>query len=666
MKGKKILALAVAGALVVCNGCASPDGEQDTASETEVETLGTAVEVVEAASGEMRAEYALTGKVGASSEVQVIPMLAGQVQTLNVEEGDTVSSGQTLFTVDTSSVTSTLASLQKSYNSTKTATDEGIKNAEVAVKNAQSNVQQAQRAVDQALLGVESAKRAVESAQSGLSQANRAVTQAKNGVEQAKRVVEQAQSGVDQAQNGVEQAVRGVEQAQRGVESAQSAVANAQIGVDQAQEASDNAHALYAVGAVAEQDVTKADQGLAQAKSALENAKRGVADAEAGVVTAEAAVENAEAAVINAQNAKADAEAGVTSAEIAYANAQAAVANAKNSVADAQAGVTNANRSVTEARAGVESAQRGVQSAQATAAQARAQQTASLAQIQSSIDQINTQANLGRVTAPCSGIVTAVNIKRGGMASSAQPSVVIAENGDVEIQVSVAEDVFTNIKAGDEAGVFISSLSDEELTGSVGTLPVTANAQTNLYDVKVLLSGSAEKPQIGAFATVTFYTDKRSDTIAVPTETILTGDNDERYVFTTDGSTATRVVVETGLVNNTDTEIVSGLSNGDLVVVKGQSYLSDGAAVHIVESETEDVNSEDTEGGLEDGTLDSPEDGGLDDGYENGYEDGYFDDGFSGGAHGSGENGNTEDYTPEDAPFRIGTPKDALLKSEVF
>ena len=48
-----------------------------------------------------------------------------------------------------------------------------------------------------------------------------------------------------------------------------------------------------------------------------------------------------------------------------------------------------------------------------------------------------------------------------------------------------------------------------------------------------------------------------------------------------------RIPVETGLVNATDTEILSGLSEGDRVVVKGQSYLSDGAMVRIVTGEDE-------------------------------------------------------------------------------
>ena len=383
---KRILAALLAASMALCAGCGSQtsdDGEEQTAA-------GTAVEVAEVTKGAMSTEYSVNGKVVADNEVQVFPMLAGQVLTLSVSEGDKVAKGQTLLNVDTSSVTSTMSSLRESYNATKTATEKAIENA--------------------------------------------------------------------------------------------------QIGVEQAQLAVENTEALLEAGAAAEQDLTKAKQGLAQAQA-------------------------------------------------------------------------------------------GVQ-------QARAQQAASLAQIQASMDQINKQASYGTVTAPCAGTVTAVNVVQGGMASSAQPAVVIAEDSRVKINASVSEDVFAGLHTGDSAGVQISVLSDEVKSAKIVSLPAAANQQTNLYDVSVSVPSGTE-PAIGAFATVIFYTDRRENTLSVPTDCVLTGNDNERYLFTVDesGTTAARVTVETGLVGKTNNEITSGLNEGDRVVVKGQSYLSDGSAVRVVTSD---------------------------------------------------------------------------------
>lgn len=384
---KRILAALLAASMALCAGCGS---QSDDTAEDDQTPSGTAVEVTEVTQGAMSTEYSVNGKVAADNEVQVFPMLAGQVLTLSVSEGDKVSKGQTLLSVDTSTVTSTMSSLRESYNATKTATDK-------AIENAQISVQQAQLAVE-------------------------------------------------------------------------------------------NTEALLEAGAAAEQDLTKAKQGLEQA----------------------------------------------------------------------QAGV----------------------------AQARAQQAASLAQIQASMDQINKQASLGTVTAPCAGTVTTVNVVQGGMASSAQPAVVIAEDSRVKIKASVSEDVFAGLHTGDSAGVQISVLSDEVKTAKILSLPAAANQQTNLYDVSVSVPDGSD-PAIGSFATVIFYTDRRENTLSVPTECVLTGNDNERYLFTVDegGTTAKRVTVETGLVGKTQTEITSGLTAGDRVVTKGQSYLSDGSAVRVVTSD---------------------------------------------------------------------------------
>lgn len=384
---KRILAALLAASMALCAGCGS---QSDDTAEDDQTPSGTAVEVTEVTQGAMSTEYSVNGKVAADNEVQVFPMLAGQVLTLSVSEGDKVSKGQTLLSVDTSTVTSTMSSLRESYNATKTATDK-------AIENAQISVQQAQLAVE-------------------------------------------------------------------------------------------NTEALLEAGAAAEQDLTKAKQGLEQA----------------------------------------------------------------------QAGV----------------------------AQARAQQAASLAQIQASMDQINKQASLGTVTAPCAGTVTTVNVVQGGMASSAQPAVVIAEDSRVKIKASVSEDVFAGLHVGDSAGVQISVLSDEVKTAKILSLPAAANQQTNLYDVSVSVPDGSD-PAIGSFATVIFYTDRRENTLSVPTECVLTGNDNERYLFTVDegGTTAKRVTVETGLVGKTRTEITSGLTAGDRVVTKGQSYLSDGSAVRVVTSD---------------------------------------------------------------------------------
>ena len=109
-------------------------------------------------------------------------MLSGQVQTLNVAEGQVVNQGDTLFTIDTTTVTSTLSALQQSYNATKTATDQAISSAQIGVQNAELAVTQAQTSLDNtnALFEVGAAS-------------SQQVTQAEQALQQAQAALQQAQ-----------------------------------------------------------------------------------------------------------------------------------------------------------------------------------------------------------------------------------------------------------------------------------------------------------------------------------------------------------------------------------------------------------------------------------------------------------------------------------------
>ena len=158
----------------------------------------------------------------------------------------------------------------------------------------------------------------------------------------------------------------------------------------------------------------------------------------------------------------------------------------------------------------------------------------------------------------------------------------IAEDSRTRISVSVSESIYGQLKVGDTAQVTVPSISAEPYTAQIAQIDIAANPQTALYEVRLYTPDDLEIP-IGTFADITFFSDRRDDVVHIPTEAILTN-NEEKYVYTLDADqkTVSRVTVTTGLVGETSTEIVSGLTGSETVIVKGQSYLSDGAAVRVV------------------------------------------------------------------------------------
>lgn len=237
-----------------------------------------------------------------------------------------------------------------------------------------------------------------------------------------------------------------------------------------------------------------------------------------------------------------------------------------------------------QARTQLDQANNQLSQAKSAVSQARASQQAQLAQLEAQMAQIRAQAEAGTVTAPCDGLITQVNITQGGVAGQSA-AIVIAEGGRTRIAVQVSEELLAQLKVGDAAEVTVSAVSSQPFRATIATIAPAASEQTALYEVRLYTPVGVSYP-IGAFADVTFFTNQRQDTVTIPSDAILTNGT-EQYVFVVDGETAKQLTVQTGVTGDGVTEITAGLTGGETLVVKGQSYLSDGAAVRVVSEEEE-------------------------------------------------------------------------------
>lgn len=124
---------------------------------------------------------------------------------------------------------------------------------------------------------------------------------------------------------------------------------------------------------------------------------------------------------------------------------------------------------------------------------------------------------------------------------------------------------------------------------TISSLSPAADSQTKLYTVEAYIDNSNGQLKPGMFATVKLVVDTKENTISVPLNTVIEKD-DEKYVFTVDSNnTAHKTDVETGLKNDESIEITSGVNMGDVVVISGQDFLSDGGSVNVVEKDGQKV-----------------------------------------------------------------------------
>jgi HlyD family secretion protein len=207
----------------------------------------------------------------------------------------------------------------------------------------------------------------------------------------------------------------------------------------------------------------------------------------------------------------------------------------------------------------------------------------SLSQAKAQLEQAQDRLSKTRAYSPIDGIVTSLDIKVGETAISSSTNIpgsslmTIANPASIHTEVNVDEADIANVDVGQPAQVFAIAYPDQPVEGIVDSIAVSAKVaegqQGLSFAVKIrLLDPETITLRPGMSCRAEIYTASRDQVLATPIQAILVdedlaADTKNYYVFVNRGGRAERVDVEIGLSDDTYQEIVSGLSEGDQVVI---------------------------------------------------------------------------------------------------
>ena len=203
-------------------------------------------------------------------------------------------------------------------------------------------------------------------------------------------------------------------------------------------------------------------------------------------------------------------------------------------------------------------------------------------QAQATADLAQSQLSDAIVRSPLSGVVASRNIDPGELVSSAVPAFVVIDVGSVTAETNVEEGLVRTIHAGQEVPVAIDAAGIAKVLGTVQTVSPAADARTQAYAVKIRIDNPGDAVRPGMFARVTFPVDSRKNVLVVPNTAVIT-ETGISYVYAVvqegGNSVVKKVPVETGLSDETVTEITHGIDEGAVLITEGQSFLNDGQKV---------------------------------------------------------------------------------------
>ena len=189
-----------------------------------------------------------------------------------------------------------------------------------------------------------------------------------------------------------------------------------------------------------------------------------------------------------------------------------------------------------------------------------------------------------RVLAPASGVVIRRSAEPGETKQPGSPLFVLADPSSPYVEAPIDESESARVRAGQEVRLYPDAYLGETFPGVVSEVKPTIEAsrevsRANTIRVKVL---SAPRPlRLGMSVDVEVLTGSKENALQVPSSAVMEREG-KKFVYRVREGNAERADVTTGISNWDRTEILTGLSEGDLVVTSLEiKNLSPGRRVGI-------------------------------------------------------------------------------------
>lgn len=469
-------------------------------------TTAEDLETVAVQRGTLVATISAAGSVEPAAQVTLTFQGAGRVAEVEAQESERVQAGEILAVLDTADLELQVAQARLS-----------LATAEAQLAKTKVGPTAAEVAAAQA--GLESARENLAKVQDGPTEAQLAAAEAarKAAEDSYQRVlarpdpedIEQAKLNLDQSKNSLWAA-----QAQR----------------DSTCGAVSKGHSPKAQCDSAEAQVLNAEVSVQLAEMAYQQAQEPATAAE---------IENAAAQVQRTQDEWERLRDSPTAAELAAAEAQ--VAQAESQLEMLVEGPTTEDLAIAEAQ---------------------------VEQARLSLQQAERRLEEATLRTPFAGTVAMVGASEGEWVTSATPMVVLVDLSGYHVDLTIDETEIGQMRVGQEATITLDAFLDQEIRGTVSRIAPTATIQQGVvtYNVRVDLVSTKLAVKPGMTANADIVVARKEDVLLVPNRAVRSSGG--RRVVEVPGEEGPKEVpVEVGLRNESMTEILSGLSEGQQVVV---------------------------------------------------------------------------------------------------
>ncbi|RZT92389.1 RND family efflux transporter MFP subunit [Ancylomarina subtilis] len=187
-----------------------------------------------------------------------------------------------------------------------------------------------------------------------------------------------------------------------------------------------------------------------------------------------------------------------------------------------------------------------------------------------------------KIKAPFSGTITSLNhYTENTRVEAASPLFGIMDYSKLLMEINLAEKNIASVKTGQKVKIVNYTIPGDTLSGVLAQISPAINSETRSFKAVININNSKLLLRPGMFAKGEIIVAKADNSIVIPKDIILSKQNGN-IVFVVNKGLAEERVVQFGLENPKEVQIVSGLEEKDRLVIKGFETLRNRSKIKIV------------------------------------------------------------------------------------
>jgi len=184
-------------------------------------------------------------------------------------------------------------------------------------------------------------------------------------------------------------------------------------------------------------------------------------------------------------------------------------------------------------------------------------------------------------------------ISEGAALKTGQPIITIPDMSHLAVDVNIHESHIKKIQLGQTARITVDAVPDQSLEGTVTKVAVLPdsnasryNPSLKVYPSTIQIEGTHDWLKPGMTAKVEIIVRELEDVLYVPVQSIFV-EEDQHFVFVESGGKRRRQSVTVGEHNNEFIEVVSGLDEGDVVMLNTPDDFEPGDLIKELDTGTQ-------------------------------------------------------------------------------